>query len=248
MRVPAKFLDGDAVSCALPRRFDDSRSLGPIADVIITHVHWDHAARPNCFPTLRLAATKVRVLRGRRWQPLHDAIDSLTACLPGSSGQAGKLTNGDARIWHHRVHRRKHTYASHTSGSRRELIVLAPTILPLREPGSPVDLPARRYVGLAAQDRMKRVAATPDSCAGHGNVFGASADPPGVVKSVGLALPFQLLLALGRSDRCKCNYRSPARGSMPGQIRRLLGEAVETIAQRWRDRGACCRSSESRNS
>ncbi len=144
-----------------------------IADVIVTHVHWDHAGGAELFPNARvwLQREEYEYYVGADGSPLHDAIDSLDAAMFARLEAAGrvKLADGDAQeiLPGITVYTGgKHTYASQYVGVRtaKGTVVLASDNVYLYENLDrhvPIAQTLDATSNLAAQDRMKRLAAAP---------------------------------------------------------------------------------------
>jgi glyoxylase-like metal-dependent hydrolase (beta-lactamase superfamily II) len=144
-----------------------------ITDVIISHIHWDHAGGADLFPKARvwLQREEYDYYVGAAGEPLHDAIDSLDSAMLHGLHRAGRvrLAAGDSveilpgiTVYTGG----KHTYASQYVGvnTPKGTVVVASDNLYLYE-----NLDRRVAIAqtldaasnLAAQDRMKRLAASP---------------------------------------------------------------------------------------
>jgi glyoxylase-like metal-dependent hydrolase (beta-lactamase superfamily II) len=146
-----------------------------ITDVIITHMHWDHADGVDLFPNARVWIQKeeLEYHAGEAWQSKDtsdgiDAEDVLTLVKLNTQGKVG-LVNGDAQEILPGVTcytGGRHTYASQFVGvnTGAGTVVLASDNMYLYENlekhvpiAATLDAPSN----LRAQDRMKLMAATP---------------------------------------------------------------------------------------
>src|SRR5689334_19124019 len=146
-----------------------------ITDVIITHMHWDHADGMDLFPNAKvwLQKDELEYYAGSAWQSrrTHGGIDPddvLTAVKLNVQGRMG-LVNGDAQEILPGITcytGGKHTYASQfvTVNTATGTVVLASDNMYLYENlekhvpiAATLDAPSN----LRAQDRMKQMAATP---------------------------------------------------------------------------------------
>src|SRR5437868_9448703 len=146
-----------------------------LTDIVITHMHWDHADGIDLFPNARVWIQKdeLEYYAGEAWQSKDnsdgiDAEDVLTLVKLNTRGKVG-LVNGDAQeilpgITCYTGGR--HTYASQYVGvnSGAGTVVLASDNMYLYENlekhvpiAATLDAPSN----LRAQDRMKQMAATP---------------------------------------------------------------------------------------
>jgi glyoxylase-like metal-dependent hydrolase (beta-lactamase superfamily II) len=146
-----------------------------ITDVIVTHMHWDHADGMDLFPKARIWLQKdeLEYYAGEAWQSrrTHGGIDPddvLTAVKLNLEGRVG-LVNGDAQEILPGITcytGGKHTYASqfvavNTSGGT---VVLASDNMYLwenMEKHAPIAATLDADSNLRAQDRMKELAASP---------------------------------------------------------------------------------------
>lgn len=146
-----------------------------ITDVIVTHMHWDHADGMDLFPNARIWIQKdeIEYYAGSAWQSrgTHggiDAEDVLMAVKLNTQGRVG-LVNGDASEIIPGVTcytGGKHTYASQFVGvnSKAGTVVLASDNMYLYEnleKHVPIAATLDRDSNLRAQDRMKQLATTP---------------------------------------------------------------------------------------
>ena len=146
-----------------------------ISDVIITHMHWDHADGMDLFPKARVWIQKdeLEYYAGEAWQNsgTHGGIDPgdvLTAVKLNTEGRVGQV-NGDAEeilpgITCYTGGR--HTYASQFVGvnTAAGTVVLASDNLYLYEnleKHVPIAATLDAASNLRAQDRMKQLAADP---------------------------------------------------------------------------------------
>ena len=146
-----------------------------ITDVIVTHMHWDHADGMDLFPKARLWIQKdeLEYYAGEAWQSrrTHGGIDPddvLAAVKLNVEGRAG-LVHGDAQEILPGVTcytGGKHTYASQYVGvnTAAGTVVLASDNLYLYEnleKHVPIAATLDAESNLRAQDRMKQLAADP---------------------------------------------------------------------------------------
>jgi len=146
-----------------------------ITDVIITHMHWDHADGMDLFPNARIWIQKdeLQYYAGEAWQSkdTHGGIDPddvLTLVKLNTLGHVG-LVNGDAQeiipgITCYTGGR--HTYASQYVGVNTSagIVVLASDNMYLYEnleKHVPIAATLDAVSNLRAQDRMKQLAASP---------------------------------------------------------------------------------------
>jgi glyoxylase-like metal-dependent hydrolase (beta-lactamase superfamily II) len=143
-----------------------------VTDVIITHMHWDHAGGMDLFPKARIWLQKDEYIyyTGEAWQrkDTHGGIDKddvLTAVRLNLEGRVG-LVNGDAQEIIPGITcytGGKHTYQSQYVGVRtqRATVVLASDNMYLYE-NLEKHLPIAQTLdadsNLRAQDRMKQIA------------------------------------------------------------------------------------------
>ncbi len=170
-----------------------------ITDVVITHMHWDHADGIDLFPNARIWIQKdeLQYYAGEAWQAKDtsdgfDAEDVLTVVRLNTQGKVG-LVNGDAQEILPGVTcytGGRHTYASQYVGVNTVAgtVILASDNMYLYENlekhvaiASTLDATSN----LRAQDRMKQLAARPALIIpGHDpTVFAKFPNPvPGVAK------------------------------------------------------------------
>jgi glyoxylase-like metal-dependent hydrolase (beta-lactamase superfamily II) len=146
-----------------------------ITDIIITHLHWDHADGVDLFPNARIWIQKdeLQYYAGEAWQSKEthggiDADDVLTLVKLNTEGRVG-LVDGDAQeilpgITCYTGGR--HTYASQYVGvnSGAGTVVLASDNMYLYEnleKHVPIAATLDAASNLRAQDRMKQLAASP---------------------------------------------------------------------------------------
>jgi glyoxylase-like metal-dependent hydrolase (beta-lactamase superfamily II) len=146
-----------------------------ITDVVITHMHWDHADGMDLFPNARIwiQRDEMEYYAGEAWQgkDTHGGIDEedvLTLVKLNTQGRVG-LVNGDAQEIIPGVTcytGGKHTYQSQYVGVQTSVgtVVLASDNMYLYENlerhaaiGTTLDAASN----LRAQDRMKQIAARP---------------------------------------------------------------------------------------
>src|SRR4051794_7644756 len=170
-----------------------------ITDVIITHMHWDHADGMDLFPNARIWIQKdeLEYYAGSAWQSrrTHGGIDPDDVLAAVKLNVAGKLTlvNGDAQEILPGITcytGGKHTYASQfvgvTTGSGT--VILASDNLYLYEnleKHVPIAATLDADSNLRAQDRMKQLAGDPPRVIpGHDAVVMTRFEPvaPGVVR------------------------------------------------------------------
>jgi glyoxylase-like metal-dependent hydrolase (beta-lactamase superfamily II) len=146
-----------------------------ITDVIITHMHWDHADGMDLFPKARIWLQKdeLQYYAGEAWQSprTHGGIDPddvLAVVKLNMQGRVG-LVNGDAQEIIPGVTcyiGGKHTYASQYVGvnTAAGTVVLASDNMYLYEnldKHVPIAATLDAASNLRAQDRMKQLAASP---------------------------------------------------------------------------------------
>jgi len=146
-----------------------------ITDVIISHMHWDHADGMDLFPNARVWIQKdeLQYYAGEAWQSkdTHGGIDPgdvLTLVKLNTEGRVG-MVNGDAQeiipgITCYTGGR--HTYASQYVGvsTKAGTVVLASDNMYLYEnleKHVPIAATLDAASNLRAQDRMKQLAASP---------------------------------------------------------------------------------------
>jgi len=170
-----------------------------ITDVIITHMHWDHADGMDLFPNARIWIQKdeLEYYAGEAWQSekTHGGIDQddvLTLVKLNVQGHVG-LVNGDAQEIIPGVTcytGGKHTYQSQYVGVQTAAgtVVLASDNMYLYEnleKHVPIAQTLDADSNLRAQDRMKQIASRPELIVpGHdGAVFAKFPNPaPGVAQ------------------------------------------------------------------
>lgn len=146
-----------------------------ITDVVITHMHWDHADGMDLFPNAHIWIQKdeLQYYAGQAWQSkdTHGGIDPddvLTLVKLNTLGQVG-LVNGDAQEILPGVTcytGGRHTYASQYVGvtTSAGTVVLASDNMYLYEnleKHVPIAATLDAVSNLHAQDRMKQLAARP---------------------------------------------------------------------------------------
>ena len=146
-----------------------------ITDVIISHMHWDHADGMDLFPNARIWIQKdeLEYYAGQAWQSkdTHGGIDEedvLTLIKLNTQGRVG-LVNGDAKEIIPGVTcytGGKHTYQSQYVGvqTNEGTVVLASDNMYLYENLErhvPIAATLDAASNLQAQDRMKQIAARP---------------------------------------------------------------------------------------
>ena len=146
-----------------------------ITDIIISHMHWDHADGVDLFPNARIWIQKdeLQYYAGEAWQSkdANDGIDPedvLTLVRLNTIGRVG-LVNGDAQeiipgLTCYTGGR--HTYASQYVGvnTKAGIVVLASDNMYLYEnleKHVPIAATLDSASNLRAQDRMKKLAANP---------------------------------------------------------------------------------------
>ena len=146
-----------------------------ITDVIISHMHWDHADGMDLFPNARIWIQKdeLQYYAGEAWQTKEahdgiDAVDVLTLVKLNTQGRVG-MVDGDAKeilpgITCYTGGR--HTYASQYIGVNTSAgtVVLASDNLYLYEnleKHVPIAETLDAASNLRAQDRMKQIASRP---------------------------------------------------------------------------------------
>ena len=146
-----------------------------ITDVIVTHMHWDHADGMDLFPNARVWVQKdeLEYYAGSAWQSrrTHGGIDPDEVLTAVKLNLAGKLTlvNGDAQEILPGIicyTGGKHTYASQFVGVRTVAgtVVLASDNMYLYEnleKHVPIAATLDAESNLRAHDRMKQIAGDP---------------------------------------------------------------------------------------
>jgi glyoxylase-like metal-dependent hydrolase (beta-lactamase superfamily II) len=146
-----------------------------ITDIIVTHMHWDHADGMDLFPKARIWLQKdeLQYYSGEAWQGRNthggiDPEDVLAAVKLNTEGRVS-LVNGDAQEILPGIvcyTGGRHTYASQfvTVNSAAGTIVLASDNMYLYEnleKHVPIAATLDAASNLRAQDRMKQLAANP---------------------------------------------------------------------------------------
>jgi len=146
-----------------------------VTDVIVTHMHWDHADGMDLFPKARvwLQKDELEYYAGSAWQARNthggiDPDDVLAAVKLNLQGRVG-LVNGDAQEILPGITcytGGKHTYASQFVGvnTASGTVVLASDNMYLyenMEKHVPIAATLDAASNLRAQDRMKQLAAKP---------------------------------------------------------------------------------------
>jgi glyoxylase-like metal-dependent hydrolase (beta-lactamase superfamily II) len=146
-----------------------------ITDVIISHMHWDHADGMDLFPNARIWIQKeeLEYYAGEAWQAKEthggiDAEDVLTLVKLNTQGRVG-LVKGDAQQIIPGITcytGGKHTYQSQYVGVQTAVgtVVLASDNMYLYENlerHAPIAATLDAASNLRAQDRMKQIAARP---------------------------------------------------------------------------------------
>jgi len=171
-----KFLD-EWKPAGFVRPSDAVRRVGlapdSITDVVISHVHWDHLDGADLFPNARIWIQREEYTHhvGADGMPLNPAIDTLDAAMLSRLEAAGrvKLVEGDAQEFLPGLTAYtggKHTFASQYVGVRtaKGIVVVASDNLYLYENldrHRPIAQTLDSTSNLAAQERMKRLAASP---------------------------------------------------------------------------------------
>ena len=147
-----------------------------ITDVIVSHMHWDHADGMDLFPKARIWLQKeeLEYYAGSAWQSrrTHSGIDPddvMVAVKLNTQGRVG-LVNGDAQEVLPGITAYtggKHTYASQfiTVNTAAGTVVLASDNMYLYEnldKHAPIAATLDAASNLRAQDRMRQLAAKPE--------------------------------------------------------------------------------------
>jgi glyoxylase-like metal-dependent hydrolase (beta-lactamase superfamily II) len=148
---------------------------GDITDIIITHMHWDHADGTDLFPKARIWIQKdeLEYYAGEAWQSknTHGGIDEDDVLTLVKLNMEGRVTlvNGDAQQILPGIRcyiGGKHTYQSQYVGVQTagETVVLASDNMYLYENlerHAPIAATLDAVANLRAQDRMKQIASSP---------------------------------------------------------------------------------------
>jgi len=152
-----------------------------ITDVVITHMHWDHADGMDLFPNARIWIQKdeLEYYAGEAWQSKEthggiDAEDVVTLVKLNTESRVG-LVNGDAREIIPGITcyiGGKHTYQSQYVGvsTKAGIVVLASDNMYLYEnleKHVPIAATLDAASNLRAQDRMKQLASSKLVVPGH---------------------------------------------------------------------------------
>lgn len=144
-----------------------------VTDVVVSHIHWDHLDGADLFPNARvwLQREEYEYYVGADGQPAHAAIDSVDSQMLAALKAAGrvKLVEGDAQQFLPGITAYtggKHTYASQYVGVRtaKGVVVVASDNAYLYENldrHAPIAQTLDAASNLAAQDRMRKLAASP---------------------------------------------------------------------------------------
>lgn len=145
---------------------------GDVSDIILSHIHWDHADGVDLFPgaRVRLQQQEYDYYVGPGGAPLHPAIDSLDAAMLfkfDTEGRVVKIPGDGAEVLPgiHAYLGGKHTYASEylTVPTRSGTVVLASDNVYLYrnlDDHRPIAQTLDSLSNLAAQQRMLRLAST----------------------------------------------------------------------------------------
>ena len=146
---------------------------GDVTDIILSHIHWDHADGVDLFPNarVRLQAQEYDYYVGPDGAPLHPAIDSLDAAMLFKLDAGGRVVKipGDSAVVLPGIRAYlggKHTYASEylTVPTRSGTVVLASDNVYLYrnlDDHRPIAQTLDSLSNLAAQQRMLRLASKP---------------------------------------------------------------------------------------
>lgn len=144
-----------------------------VTDVVISHIHWDHADGADLFPNARiwLQQDEYDFYVGSNGAPLHPAIDSLDAAMLFALHTAGRVSTipgDDVEIFPgvRAYLGGKHTYASQylSVTTRSGTVVLASDNVYLYrnlDERRPIAQTLDSLSNLAAQRRMLGIASTP---------------------------------------------------------------------------------------
>lgn len=145
-----------------------------VTDIIISHVHWDHLDGADLFPKARIWIQRDEYEHyvGDHGEPLDAAIDTVDAAMLARLKEAGRvqLVNGDSKEILPGIVAYtggKHTFASQYLGVQTAggTVVVASDNCYLYENLErhlPIAQTLDAKSNLAAQDRMKRLASSPD--------------------------------------------------------------------------------------
>lgn len=145
-----------------------------VTDIIISHVHWDHLDGADLFPKARIWIQREEYEHyvGDHGKPLDAAIDTVDAAMLARLKEAGRvqLVNGDSEEILPGIIAYtggKHTFASQYLGVQTAggTVVVASDNCYLYENLErhlPIAQTLDAKSNLAAQDRMKRLASSPD--------------------------------------------------------------------------------------
>jgi glyoxylase-like metal-dependent hydrolase (beta-lactamase superfamily II) len=146
-----------------------------VTDVIITHMHWDHADGADLFPKARVWIQKdeydhhTRESKPPNGRERSDELDEITAMMKLNAEGRVRLVDGDAREIMPGITvytGGKHTFASQYVGvnTKAGCVIVASDNVYLYEnldKHVPIAQTLDATANLAAQDRMKRLAAEP---------------------------------------------------------------------------------------
>ena len=144
-----------------------------VSDIILSHIHWDHADGVDLFPNarIRLQQDEYDYYVGPGGAPLHPAIDSLDAAMLFGLNAAGRVVKipGDSAEVLPGIRAYlggKHTYASEylTVPTRSGTVVLASDNVYLYrnlDEHRPIAQTLDSLSNLAAQQRMLKLASKP---------------------------------------------------------------------------------------
>ena len=144
-----------------------------ITDIVVSHVHWDHADGADLFPNARIWIQRAEYEHyvGAGGTPLDAQIDTVDAAMLASLDRAGRLkrVEGDAQVIAPGVTAYiggKHTFESQYVGvnTAKGIVVVASDNVYLYEnleKHVPIAATYDAASNLAAQDRMKRLASSP---------------------------------------------------------------------------------------
>jgi glyoxylase-like metal-dependent hydrolase (beta-lactamase superfamily II) len=174
---PQFFKDWAVADFRKPSDAVRAAGLGPddITDVVISHMHWDHAGGMDLFPKAKvwLQKDELEYYAGSAWQSrrTHGGIDADDVQLAVKLNTEGRVTliDGDAKEFLPGITAYtggKHTYASQfiAVNTATGTVVLASDNMYLYEnleKHLPIAQTLDRESNLRAQDRMKQLAADP---------------------------------------------------------------------------------------